>query len=133
MCGVFGSIGLELKTLESPSSLFPANGDHSKRFKNINGGIISKLSSEQFRPRGTSTFSAIGSLHTRQTGTRSVYFEERQGPLKNAATSCHHHFGKNRKHHLMNLQPIQYASAPARSKTSLPSGAPAEHITSVRC
>ncbi len=29
----------------------------------------------------------------------------------------------------MNLQPIQYASAPARSKTSLPSGAPAEHLT----
>ncbi len=30
---------------------------------------------------------------------------------------------------LMNLQPIQYASAPARSKTSLPSGAAAEHLT----
>ncbi len=30
---------------------------------------------------------------------------------------------------LMNLQPIQCAIALARSKTSLPSGAPAEHLT----
>ncbi len=30
---------------------------------------------------------------------------------------------------LMNSQPIHCASAPARSKTSLPSGAPAEHLT----
>ncbi len=30
---------------------------------------------------------------------------------------------------LMNLQPILCASAPARSKTSLLSGAPAEHLT----
>ncbi len=30
---------------------------------------------------------------------------------------------------LMNLQPIQCASPPARSKMSLPSGAPAEHLT----
>ncbi len=30
---------------------------------------------------------------------------------------------------LMNLQPIQCASAPARSQTSLISGAPAEHLT----
>ncbi len=29
----------------------------------------------------------------------------------------------------MNLQSIQCARAPARSKTSLPSGAPAEHLT----
>ncbi len=30
---------------------------------------------------------------------------------------------------LMNLQPIQCVIAPDRSKTSLPSGAPAEHLT----
>ncbi len=43
------------------------HGDFSKIFKNINDRINSKFSSEQFRSSVKSTFSAMGSVHMRQT------------------------------------------------------------------
>ncbi len=69
------SIGLALKTLKKcfqVIGLFPVNWDFSKRFKNIYDCINSKFSSEQFRSSATSTFSAIGSVHMRQTDRRTA-------------------------------------------------------------
>ncbi len=49
------------------TGLFPVNWDFSKRFKNINDRINSNFSSERFRSTATSTFSAVGSVHMRDT------------------------------------------------------------------
>ncbi len=111
------------------------NWDFSKRFKNINDRINSKFSSELLRSSATSTFSAIGSVHMRQTDRRTAEtvlniarnVKEASRMLQRVAIVISEQKTVNTI--LMNLQPIQCASAPARSKTSLPSGAPAEHLT----
>ncbi len=50
--------------------------------------------------------------------------------LKNAATSFDRHVGtKTINSILMNLHPVQSVTATVRTRTSLPSGAPAERLT----
>ncbi len=115
--------------------LFLVNWDFSKRFKNINDRINSHFSSEQFRSSATSTFSAIGSLLMRQTDIRSAdtvlnisrNVKENARMLQRVPIVISEQKTVNTI--LMNLQPIQFASALSRSETSLSFGAPVEHLT----
>ncbi len=138
MCGVFGFHPICTQYIRKSfqvKGLFPVNWGFSKRFKNINDRINSKFSSDQFRSRATSTFSAVGSVHMRQTDRRTAEtvlynaksVKEPSGMLQRVAIVISEQ--KTANTILMNLQPIQCAIAPARSKTSWPSWAPAENLS----
>ncbi len=75
MCGVFGFHRISTQDIRKSfqvTGLFPVNWDFSKRLKNNNDRVNTKFSSEQFRSSATSTFSAIRSVHMRQTDRRTT-------------------------------------------------------------
>ncbi len=107
---------------------FPWNGSFRRDLR-------IEYSSAQSPSSAIGKISAIRSVHMRQTDMRTAEKRSKYCPgskrsLKNSATSSIVMSEQTTINSiLMNLRPVQSVTAPVRARTSLPSGAPAEHFT----